>query len=151
MTLQIRKRTLQSLTLATMMMVYATHGRAETEGGSSATGDSQAAATAELEQTVEEQARRIEELDSALGTIRERLDRDDEDSARVGSDAIGDGDASVTVGPEYVDARIEDFENAPTSRFMLSGYGTTGLVDVQNGRYARLPWAGVVRVVSESI
>lgn len=123
---QIWRRTLQPLALATMMLLCAAHGRAEAAGGSGATEDSQAAAVAE-------QARKIEELESALGAIHQRLDRADKDSARVSPGSAG---GRETVDRNYVDKRIEDFEDFASSRFMISGYGTTGLTDMQNGRTA---------------
>ena len=128
--MKIGKRTLQSLVLASMLMLYPALGRAETDGGQATTDSARAVPVAEVERIMAEQERRIEQLESTLRGVQERLDNGETGSARVRSDATGDRDGSeTTVDRDYVDERIEDFENSPTSRFLISGYGTVGLVD----------------------
>jgi len=109
------------MALASMIAVIAVPARAEAQGGR--------ATTAEVERIMSEQDRRIERLESSLRAVQERLDEAEEETVRAKSDSTPEAADSEIVDRKYVDERIEDFENATTSRFMISGYGTTGIVD----------------------
>lgn len=128
--MRIGRQSRQSLVLASMIMMVAAQGSAETDSKDDPgeAGPAQSAATAELDETVAEQARRIEQLESALRAVNERLDQTDANSVRVGSGMKEDDRGGEAVDRQYVDQRIEDFQDANTNRFMVAGYGTTGIV-----------------------
>ncbi len=94
----------------------------------------------DLEQIVAEQARRIGELEAAQRRMQAQLDAAQATPAPITPPVSAPPEVEETppeaVDPEYVDLRIEDFERAPASRFLVSGYGTVGFVDVQNGMTA---------------
>ncbi len=85
----------------------------------------------DVERTVEQQQRRIEQLETEQRKLLERLEAID--AARTAAGASAD---TVRVTPEYVDERIQDFEQAAESRFLVSGYGDVEFVDVENGTTA---------------
>ncbi|MCH7869895.1 MAG: porin [Myxococcales bacterium] len=93
---------------------------------------------ADLEQIVEEQALRIDQLETTQRRLYQQL-VDTEDAPPAVSTAPAD-EPSQPIDreylAEYVDQRIEDFEGSPVTRFLISGYGTVGLVDVQDGMTA---------------
>ena len=93
---------------------------------------------ADLEKVVEEQASRIEQLE----TNQRRLIRELDDT-RVAGPAVSTAPAEDQLDSidredlvEYVDERIAEFEGSPVTRFLVSGYGTAGLADVQGGTTA---------------
>ncbi|MEE8476360.1 MAG: hypothetical protein V3T01_13445, partial [Myxococcota bacterium] len=92
---------------------------------------------ADLEPIVADQARRIEQLEAEQRRMQAQLD-DAERPAPAPVSAASEVEEAPpeTVDPEYVDRRIEDFEQASVSRFLISGYGTVGFVDVQHGMTA---------------
>ena len=89
----------------------------------------------DLERIVEDQARRIEQLEVDQRRLEERLESGERNPPPSVSAATESADVTpVSIDLDYVDRRIEDFERAPVSRFLISGYGTVGLVDVQDHR-----------------
>ena len=131
----IGRRWIELFILASFLMVCAAPGGAETDGKKATAVSTRVATAADLER-MEEQDRRIEQLESSLRAVQDRLDGAEEGSVQTGSDEGTDDADGDWVDREYVDGRIEDFENATTSRFMISGYGTTGLVAVKDGETA---------------
>ena len=74
-----------------------------------------------------DQDHRIHQLESTLRAVQDRLDGSAESLAESSSESPGEDSEREGVDRKYVDERIQDFENATTSRFLISGYGTTGL------------------------
>ena len=85
----------------------------------------------DVERTVEQQQRRIEQLETEQRKLLERLEAID-----VARTATGASVDAVQVTPEYVDERIQDFEEAAESRFLVSGYGDVEFIDVDDGTTA---------------
>ena len=86
----------------------------------------------DLEQIVGDQARRIEQLEADQRRLEQRLEAEEGSPPPVSAAAEPAEETPESVDTDYVDRRIEDFERAPVSRFLISGYGTVGLVDVQD-------------------
>ena len=82
----------------------------------------------DVERTVEQQQRRIEQLETEQRKLLERLEAIDAAPA-ASADA-----QEVTL--EYLDERIQDFEQAAKSRFLVSGYGDAEFIDVDDGTTA---------------
>lgn len=138
--MRIEMRMLHGLALVPIILtgvifLYAIPGHAETDGKPTTT-DSTQAVTETAAERAAEQDRRIEELESSLRIVMDRLDDAEEHRSRSNS-AVSSDDADVdSVDRDYVDKRIEDFEDATTSRFLISGYGTAGLTAVRDGETA---------------
>lgn len=91
---------------------------------------------ADLEPIVADQARRIEQLEAEQRRMQAQLDAERAAPAPVSAAPEVKEAPPETVDPEYVDRRIEDFEQASVSRFLISGYGTASFVDVRKGMRA---------------
>ncbi len=84
----------------------------------------------ELSEKVQAQESLIQELRKDLEALREQKEAENAQEATAAAEGVeGSGEAPVT--REYVDKRIEDFETAPESRFLVSGYGTVQYVGEQ--------------------
>lgn len=85
---------------------------------------------AELRRMVEEQGRLIEALQEQVARLTEPSA-----PAAVAAGPPGAGSPGVqpAVSAAYVDERIQDFEEGPVSRFLLSGYGTAFLAVDEGG------------------
>ncbi len=88
----------------------------------------QADEPSDLRDTVEAQGKLIEELQSDLEELRKDREGAAEPVQTEESSAAPEG---TGVTPEYVDERIQDFERAPESRFLIAGYGSGQYVDTQ--------------------
>ena len=130
----IDRRKLRSLVLAGMLIVSTSPGRAETEGDTT-TAEAQRSSS-EVERVMADQDRRIQQLESTLRAVQDRLDGSAESSAESRSDSLREDAEREGVDRKYVDERIQDFQNATTSRFLISGYGTTGLTARKDGETA---------------
>lgn len=75
----------------------------------------------DLRRTVEEQGRLIEALQAQVTRLMQQP------AAGAAGAAAPPGADQPTVTSADVDARIEDFEDAPVSRFLVSGYATSFL------------------------
>ena len=82
----------------------------------------------DLRDTVEAQGKVIEELQRDLEELRKEREGAAEPVRTEESAAAPEG---TGVTPEYVDERIQDFERAPESRFLIAGYGAAQFIDVE--------------------
>ncbi len=85
----------------------------------------------DVERTVEQQQRRIEQLETEQRKLLERLEAIE--AARTPAGTSAD---APQVTPEYVDERIQDFEQAAQSRFLVSGYADAEFMDMDDGTTA---------------
>ncbi len=81
----------------------------------------------DLRDAVARQGALIEGLQGEVADLRER----EANSAATGR-ATDEEEVPTGISSEYVDERIEDFETAPESRFMISGYGTAEFIGTED-------------------
>ncbi len=101
----------------------------------------------DLRNAVESQGKLIEALQGEVGDLKSSQDEstdsgavDNTDQANSTNNADNATDSASSdstaaeggVTPEDVDQRIQDFETAPASRFMVSGYGTVEYIGIEN-------------------
>ena len=99
-----RAKALGRSTLVSMLLLLPSAGRADEE-------------IDELKALVEKQSQQIEALQDEVQALQDEADS-------------GLSDAAV----EAVDQRIIDFENHPSSKLLISGYGAAGYTDPEIGR-----------------
>ncbi len=92
----------------------------------------------DLRGVVTEQGQLIDELRGELDELRAVQTQEGEEVPAVAASPASDTDslpasADGEVTPEYVDERIEEFETAPQSRFLISGYGDAHYRAVEDG------------------
>ena len=81
----------------------------------------------DLKEQVDQQDVIIERLEK---TVEQLLSAQSDQGTSAGDGAESDTTAAVSQETaDYVDARIEEFESAPQSRFLISGYGVTEFVE----------------------